>query len=213
LSSAVANYAMGRAITVGSVLQGAAIGAVLGPGALVPSTAVGLGVGGLLAGGSLLPILTDPGASPQRKAAAAALIIASVYGAKAAFTYTRTVTTTTPPVELPPIRVSAAVRQYVAETRSEDSVLLIGFIEKSGGVRLFRAEPGEAHADFVAKGYISANEIAGGFAVGVRNGKVEALFPFSQYNIGRPNISIPRETAQMILDGLNAGDATIIGLK
>jgi RHS repeat-associated protein len=89
LSSAVANYAMGRAITFGSVLQGAAIGAVLGPGVLVPATAIGLGAGGVLVGGSFLPILTDPGASPTRKVAAASLFVASLWGAKAGFDYSK----------------------------------------------------------------------------------------------------------------------------
>ena len=89
LTSVAANIAMGKATTWTSVLQGAAIGAVLGPGALVPSAALGLGIGGVLVGASYLPILTDPNSTRVQKTAATGLFVASIWGAKAGFDFQR----------------------------------------------------------------------------------------------------------------------------
>jgi RHS repeat-associated protein len=86
-SSAVASHAIGQAITVRSVVEGAALGAVLGPGALVPSVATGLGIGGVLVGASYLPVLTDPNSSVSQKIAAVTLFLSAAYGADQGFRY------------------------------------------------------------------------------------------------------------------------------
>ena len=102
-SSAAVNVAQGRAITASSIFQGAALGAVLGPLAYAaPAVGVGLGVGGVVYSGlSFGPILLDPGATTQQKVASGALIIASIYGAKAGFDYAKAANAgaipTTPP--------------------------------------------------------------------------------------------------------------------
>jgi RHS repeat-associated protein len=92
LSSAVADYAHGRAITISSVAQGAAFGAVLGPLAeAYPIFAATLGFTG--AGYSVYsfgPLLVDPKVPIDRKIAATGLLVASFYGAEAGFKYART---------------------------------------------------------------------------------------------------------------------------
>jgi hypothetical protein len=94
IGSAIDHHAMGEAITVRSVVEGALIGAVLGPGALVPSTAIGLGVGGVLVGASYLPVLRDPNASTSQKIAAITLFLSSVYGAEQGLSYAKAATKT-----------------------------------------------------------------------------------------------------------------------
>lgn len=83
LATAGASYALNKPITLREVSIGAAIGFVGAPAAmLVPPLAAALGVG--FAGLSiyqLLPVLADPSASPSRKIAGAAVIVASIYGA------------------------------------------------------------------------------------------------------------------------------------
>jgi RHS repeat-associated protein len=79
-AGAIADYAHHRTVTWRAVWQGAAVGAVLGPGALVPSTAVGLGIGGMLMGASEIPILMNPSATWDQKAAATIMIATSLYG-------------------------------------------------------------------------------------------------------------------------------------
>jgi len=94
VGSVAGSLAMGQAVTVNSVVQGIIIGAVLGPGALVPSAALGLGVGGVLVGGSYLPIFTDPNATTIQKISAITIFLTSVYGADQGLKYSHLATQT-----------------------------------------------------------------------------------------------------------------------
>lgn len=89
ISTATANYALGRAQTMSSILTGAAFGAVLGPFAVaVPEVGVGLGVLGVaVSGTTAYQVFSNPASSPSQRAAALALVVASVYGTQAAIKY------------------------------------------------------------------------------------------------------------------------------
>jgi len=209
--AAASDIALGRAITAQSIFEGAAFGAVLGPGTLVPATAAGLGFGGLLAGGSFLPILADPNASARQRGASAALVIASIYGAKAGFDLARVRPSTAGSVDTLQVRISGAMLNYVKQS-PVDSPLLIGFLLRSGQLQIFRAPPGTAHLDMVRMGYVSEADVAAGFALGVRNGNITQFFPFSQYNRGlnssASDINLPPVLSTKILNALGAPDVS-----
>ncbi len=89
ISSAVGDYALNRTVTVSSVVEGAAFGAVLAPIAVaVPAVGIGLSISGLFSSGLIAySTFTNPSASSSQKIAATALIIASIYGAKTSLDY------------------------------------------------------------------------------------------------------------------------------
>jgi RHS repeat-associated protein len=92
-SAAAVDIAQGRTVTAASIIQGAALGAVLGPlAAYVPAVGVGLGIGGVVYSGiSFGPILLDPNATPAQRVTSGALIFASMYGATKSFAYVKAV--------------------------------------------------------------------------------------------------------------------------
>ncbi|MEN6355849.1 MAG: RHS repeat-associated core domain-containing protein [Armatimonadota bacterium] len=88
ISSAVANYALGKAITFSSVIQGAAVGAVLGPLAYAwAPAAVGLGIAGVGSSAYLNYEVWARGGTIKQKIAAFSLMLASVVGTRAAIKY------------------------------------------------------------------------------------------------------------------------------
>lgn len=91
LSTAVANHALGRAQTFGSIFTGAALGAVLGPLA-AEYAIVGVGVGAVGIAGSgatVWAVFNNPNSTYFQKVEASALLVASVWGTSAAIKYAR----------------------------------------------------------------------------------------------------------------------------
>jgi RHS repeat-associated protein len=100
ISTIAANYALGRTQTALSIAQGVAVGAVLGPVALVfPTIGAGIGVLGIGgAGFTVWKAFNNPNSSVLQKTAAMALLVAAFYGATRAFQYAANPQTPVPPV-------------------------------------------------------------------------------------------------------------------
>ena len=82
-SAAVGDYALGRAITVSSVVTGAALGAAFALGAwAAPVVGIGLAAGGIVTSSVMAYVVfNDPAVTGGREAAALGLVFASVFGA------------------------------------------------------------------------------------------------------------------------------------
>lgn len=117
IASAGTEYARTGAVTVRGVLYGAAAGGVMGPVALAwPAAAAVLGVAS--ASGSAItlgPLLADSSISPSRRASAAAVIVSSLFGARAG------------------LRYANQVRARVVAPTSEPTILLYHKGELAGG--------------------------------------------------------------------------------
>lgn len=86
-----AHYAMGEAVTISSVIEGAAWGAGFTLAALAsPAVALGLGIGGAVSSSIVFgPILFDSNSRPSQRFVAATLIAASLWGAQSSINYAR----------------------------------------------------------------------------------------------------------------------------
>jgi hypothetical protein len=90
-STIAANHALGRAQTYTSILQGGALGAVLGPlSAEYAFIGVGAGAIGIAGSGTLVyDVFKNPNSTYFQKVEASALLVASVWGTTTAIKYAR----------------------------------------------------------------------------------------------------------------------------
>jgi RHS repeat-associated protein len=179
-SGALADVAMGKAITMRSVLQGVALGALMGPAAeAFPTLAAVAGVGGAIYSGLTFgPILLDPGATTQQKVASSVLIITSIYGAKAGMEYAKAANAKRIPTVAPP---------------SEEYVTLEHGTTMDRAISIFRNGPDET---FVEPGGEHTTP-AGGIST-LEVGSLEPVGSTSQYAVGKAT-SFPDEGGGAIL--------------